>query len=213
MPTHQLNTKVASLKRATLRPISSFGTAGPSRPPRHSRSAWTSGPLLKVPYGPSTVLRFKHIPSTATLGYLLDLLRQYGRVLRVHSRKSTRVSTLVVVLMCCSANPIKPANDLVYVEFEKEEDAARAKESIERNTEGLFEWKGQEELATRRVRWKGHPPPKQNRRLQIAFVDEGPPVHRTPPNARVLLQLRGLPPGAESAIEIAMRLSQSRVCS
>jgi len=112
--------------------------------------------------------------------------------------------------MCYSANPIKPAGDLVFVEFEKQEDAVRAKESIERNTEGLFEWKDQEKLATRRVRWKGHPPPKPNRRLQIAFADL--PVHRTPLNASILLQLRGLPPGAESAIEIAMQPSQSRVC-
>lgn len=77
--------------------------------------------------------------------------------------------------------------------------------------EDLFEWEDQEELATRRVRWKGHPPPKQNRRLQVACV-ANLPVHRTPPNARILLQLRGLPSGVESAVEIAMRLSQSRVC-
>lgn len=77
--------------------------------------------------------------------------------------------------------------------------------------EHLFEWKDQEELATRRVRWKGHPPPKPNRRLQVAFV-ANLPVDRTPPNARILLQLRGLPPDAEGAIEIALRLSQSRVC-
>lgn len=110
--------------------------------------------------------------------------------------------------MCYSADPIKASSDLVFVEFEKEGDAVRAKESIERDMEGLFEWGDQEELATRRVRWEGHPPPKQNRRLQIAFAASGP-VHRTPPNARVLLQLRGLPSGAESAIGIAMRL---RVC-
>ncbi len=112
--------------------------------------------------------------------------------------------------MCYSANPIKAASDIVSVEFEKEDDAVRAKESIERDVEDLFEWGDQEELATRRVRWKGHPPPKQNRRLQIAFVASAP-VHRTPPNARILLQLRGLPSGAEGPIEIAMRLSQSRV--
>jgi hypothetical protein len=164
-----------------------------------------------VPSGPSTVLRFKHIPSTATLDYLLDLLHQFGRVLRVQSRKSTQVSILVVVLMCYSASPIKAASDIVSVEFEKEEDAIRAKETIERNAENLFEWKDQEELATRKVHWEGHPPPKQNRRLQIAFV-ASLPVHQAPPNARILLQLRGLPSGAESTIEIAMRLSQSRVC-
>jgi len=113
--------------------------------------------------------------------------------------------------MCYSANPIKAASDIVFFEFEKEEDAVRAKETIERNAEDLFEWGDQEELATRRVRWKGHPPPKQNRRLQIALV-ANLPIHQAPPNARILLQLRGLPSGAESAIEIAMRLSQSRVC-
>ena len=113
--------------------------------------------------------------------------------------------------MCYSADPIKAASDIVSVEFEKVDDAVRAKESIEREVENLFEWEEQDELAARRVRWKGHPPPKQNRRLQIAFV-ASVPVHRTPPNARLLLQLRGLPSGAESAIEIAMRLSQSRVC-
>lgn len=113
--------------------------------------------------------------------------------------------------MCYSANPIKAASDIVFVEFEKEDDAVRAKESIERDVEDLFEWGDQEELATGRVHWKGHPPPKQNRRLQIALV-ANVPVHRIPPNARLLLQLRGLPSGAESAIEIAMRLSQSRVC-
>jgi hypothetical protein len=77
--------------------------------------------------------------------------------------------------------------------------------------EDLFEWKDQEELATRKIRWRGHPPPKLNRRLQIAFVTDHS-VYRTPPNAKFLLQLRGLPPSAESAIEIAMRLSQCRVC-
>jgi hypothetical protein len=77
--------------------------------------------------------------------------------------------------------------------------------------EDLFEWRDQEVLATKRVRWKGHPPPKPHRRLQIAFVAVLS-NHRTPQNAKILLQLRGLPPGAESAIEVAMRLSQSRVC-
>jgi len=86
MPARQLNVKVARLNRAILRPISLFGTAS-SGPARHR----TSGSLPKVLSGPSTVLRFKHIPSTATLGYLLDLLRQYGRVLRAQSRKSTQV--------------------------------------------------------------------------------------------------------------------------
>lgn len=110
--------------------------------------------------------------------------------------------------MCYSADPIKAASDIVSVEFEKVDDAVRAKESIERNVEDLFEWGDQEELATRRVGWKGHPPPKQNRRLQVAFV-ASVPAHQTPPNARILLQLRGLLSGVESAIGIAMRL---RVC-
>jgi len=214
MPAHQLNAKAACLKRATLRPISLFGT-GLSGPARHSHSAAPASgaprPLLKVPSGPSTVLRFKHIPSTATLDYLLDLSCQYGRVLRVQSRTSTQLHTVVVVLTYYLANPIRPASDLVFVEFEKMEDAVRAKESIERNMEDLFEWEDQEKLATGKVRWKGHQPPKPNRRLQIAFVADLP-VHRTPLNARIRLQLRSLPPGAESAIEIALRLSQSRVC-
>lgn len=97
MPVRQFNVKLASLKRAILRPISLFGTAS-SRPTGHGRSAGVasgvSGPLPKVLSRPSTVLRFKHIPSTATLGYLLDLLCQYGRVLRVQSRKLAQVSTL-----------------------------------------------------------------------------------------------------------------------
>lgn len=214
MPARQLNMKAACLKRATLSPMSLFGT-GLSRPARHRHSvAPTSGasePFPKVPSGPSTVLRFKHIPSTATLDYLLDLSCRYGRVLRVQSRKSAQLPTAVVVLMYYLANPIKPASDLVFVEFEKMQDAVRAKESIERNMEDLFDWKDQEELATKKVRRKGYRPPKRNRRVQIAFVADLP-VHRTPPNAKIRLQLRSLPPGVESAIEIAMRLSQSRVC-
>ena len=104
----QLNVKVARLTRVILRPISSFGTAS-SRPAKHGRSAVpassASGPLPQVLSGPNTVLRFKHIPSTATLDYLLGLLLQYGRVLRVQSRKSTQVSTLVVVLMVLLSGP------------------------------------------------------------------------------------------------------------
>lgn len=213
MPTRQLNVRTTCIERATLRRISFFGT-NLSRPARHGHSAaatsGASGTLLKVPSRPSTVLRFKHIPSTATLNYLLDLSCQYGRVLRAQSRKSTQLLAVVVVLMYYLANPIKPASDLVFVEFEKMEDAVRAKESIERNMEDLFEWEDQESLAMKKVRWKGHRPPKPNRRLQIAFVADLP-VHWTPPNAKVRLHLRNLPPGAESAIENAMRLSQSRV--
>ncbi len=87
MPARQLNVKVVSLKGAILRPISPFGTAS-SRPagPSAVSASGVSGLLPKVLSGPSTVLRFKHIPSTATLDYLLDLLCQYGRVLRVQSR-------------------------------------------------------------------------------------------------------------------------------
>lgn len=217
MPASQLNVKAATLNRPTLRCTSLFRTAH-SRPEKRGcsdkpslRASRAPGPLPRIPSEPSTVLRFKHIPSTATLDYLLDLLHPYGRVLRVQSRKSSQVSTLIVVLMYYSASPIKAAGDLVFVEFEKEEDAVRAKESIERNMEDLFEWKYQKQLATRRARWKGHPPPKPNRWLQIAFV-ANLQVHQTPPTARILLKLRGLPFGAESAIEIAMRLSQSRVC-
>jgi len=213
MLTHQLNKEAASLKRGTLKPISLFGTAS-SRPTGRSAAhmSGASRPPPKVPSGPSTLLRFKHMPSAATLDHLLDLFCQYGRVLRVQSRKSTQVSTFDIVLMYYPANPIDPASDLVFVEFEKEEDAVRAKESIGRDMEHRFDWKDQEKLATRRLRWKGHPPPQRNRPLQISFAADLPVHHRTPPNARLRLQLRGLPPDAESAIEIAMRLSQSQVC-
>ena len=89
MPARQLNVKVVSLKGAILRPISHFRTSS-SRSAGHGPLAVAatgiSGSPPKVLSEPSTVLRFKHIPSTATLGYLLDLLCQYGRVLRVQSR-------------------------------------------------------------------------------------------------------------------------------
>ena len=96
MPARQLNVKAISLKGAMLRPISLFGTASsqPAGQGRSTGASGISGPFPKVLSGPSTVLRFKHIPSTATLGYLLDLLCQYGRVLRVQSRKLAQVSIL-----------------------------------------------------------------------------------------------------------------------
>jgi hypothetical protein len=99
MPARQ---KVARPKRGPLRLISLFGVTT-SRPARYDRSDKPAAPasealrsLPKVPSEPSTLLRFKHIPSTATLDYLLDLSRRYGRVLRVQSRKLTQIYTLVI---------------------------------------------------------------------------------------------------------------------
>lgn len=108
---------------------------------------------------------------------------------------------------------ISPSRDLIFAEYANTEDAVRAKDTIERDMEELFDWSAADEwsnLPINRDRPNPRMPPKPGRRLQVAFVAELPP--REPENtATVALHFCGLPPNAESALELAAVLPQYRV--